>query len=143
MLNQQDYKSVGERLARIRPDSKPTWGKMNSAQMMWHCAVAVETALGEKSATANAPFFLKWPPLRWLIIYKFPFPKNSPTAPEFVAPSDVDFSKAKADLLGALDRFHRRTGEFTPSPAFGTMSRDDHGALTYKHMDHHLRQFAV
>lgn len=143
ILNQKDYKSVGDRLARLTPSSKPTWGKMNAAQMMWHCAVAVQNALGERSAASNGPFFLKWPPVRWLIIYKVPFPRNSPTAPEFIAPSGVDFSKSKADLVGALDRFHRRTGDYSPSPAFGNLSREDYGALVYKHLSHHLTQFGV
>ncbi|MGH9801334.1 MAG: DUF1569 domain-containing protein, partial [Blastocatellia bacterium] len=28
-------------------------------------------------------------------------------------------------------------------PAFGKLSTKDWGALTYKHMDHHFRQFGV
>jgi hypothetical protein len=143
MLNQQDYQSIGDRLGRIGQDAKPAWGKMNAAQMMWHCAVAVQNALGEKPATGTAPGFLKWPPVRWLIIHAFPLPKNSPTAPEFVAPEGADFLKAKADLVGALKRFHERPGEFAPSPAFGNLSREDYGALVYKHVDHHLRQFGA
>jgi len=38
---------VKRRMAQLRPDSERLWGKMNSAQALAHCSVAMGMAMGE------------------------------------------------------------------------------------------------
>ncbi|MBM3739304.1 MAG: DUF1569 domain-containing protein [Acidobacteria bacterium] len=143
LFDSADLNSVSGRISRLTPGSQAQWGKMNCAQMMWHCAGPFQQAVGDKTVTANGPAILRFPLMRWLILNVFPVPKGAPTAPEYIAPDNVDFAKAKADLTAALDKFTRSKGEFRDNPVFGRLSREDWGKLMYKHMDHHLRQFGV
>jgi hypothetical protein len=132
-----------QRMNRLKPDMPPQWGKMNAAQMVGHVMDPMRAAMGEmKVADKKTPF--RFAPLRWLIIYKLPWPKGAPTAPEFIHQGNEDLQKNLALLKATLDRFaafHRRNLE--AHPAFGSLTDRDWGCLTWRHMDHHLRQFGL
>ena len=36
------------RINKLSPDSQRLWGKMNVSQMLTHCSLSMETALGDK-----------------------------------------------------------------------------------------------
>jgi Protein of unknown function (DUF1569). len=80
-----------------------------------------------------------------LAIYLMPFGKGLPTAPELLAGAQQPLDSVKVDLTGAIARFAARSAAtvWPDHPAFGRMSRGDWGVLTYRHSDHHLRQFGV
>jgi len=40
---------IEDRVASLTPESKREWGKMNAAQTVAHCSLAIEMALGEKN----------------------------------------------------------------------------------------------
>lgn len=142
LTNEQDRNAIGERMSRLTAGSKPKLGKMNSAQMLWHLAVSPQTALGEKKSARGGPGFLKWGPVRNLIIYHVPLPKGAPTAPERVAPSGMEFDKARAEYGQAAGKFARHTGDFEPNSLPGAISREDWGTLMYRRTDH-LRQLGL
>ncbi len=142
LLQNDEFKSIGARFGKLKIDMKPRWGKMNPARTMWHCAIPIQVALGEKTMRGG-PGFLKWGFVRRLVIHKVPFPKNAPTGPELIAPSQADFAKAKADLTVAMNRFKSKGGGFQPSPVFGDIDANDWGVLIWRHLDHHLRQFGL
>jgi hypothetical protein len=136
--------SLLSRIEAITTDTRPRWGKMSSAQMLSHLVESARMALGEMTPKPkHLP--LRYFPLKQLIIYWFPFPKGAPTAPELL-PSDhgtVERSKAELPrLLRLIAERHAQT-EWPAHPAFGNLNRKAWGALTYKHFDHHLRQFGV
>jgi len=84
-------------------------------------------------------------PLKHLILYVFPFPKGAPTAP-LLKPSDAgSFEEERASLLEMLARIGTgpRDGIGPAHPLFGSMSWREWGVVTYKHADHHLRQFGA
>jgi hypothetical protein len=132
------------RMQRVTADSRPTWGKMNAPQMVAHLIAALQMGLGElEVAPKRSPLAHRF--MRWLVIYKLPFPRGTPTAPELVAPPSGDWQ-------AALGRFHElleRTGTRAPAddwprhPVFGAMPGTQWGNLSYRHIDHHLRQFGV
>ena len=54
--------------------------------------------------------------------------------------------REKKRLAALVERFSKggRAGCTThPHPFFGALTPDDWGVLTYKHLDHHLRQFGL
>jgi Protein of unknown function (DUF1569) len=71
-----------------------------------------------------------------------PFPKNAPTAPEIIARAPEAFDVEKANAKALLTRLGGHV-TYAVHPIFGTLSRSEWGALSYKHFDHHLRQFGV
>ncbi len=139
-----ERQEILDRIAKLRPDRKPTWGSMNCAQMLTHCALPLCAAMGELSVKPkNIPLF-RFPPLRHAIIHWLPIPKGAPTAPEFIPASGGDWDAARTGLVAALQRFGDKgeKGErFVAHPAFGVLTTADWGILTWKHIDHHLRQF--
>lgn len=132
------------RIDRVSTDARPLWGKLNAEKMLAHLSESLKMAVGEITPKSkNLP--IRYFPLKQLIVYLVPFPKGAPTAPELL-PSDsrtVEHSKNEiARLLGALAE--RRSATSWPEhPAFGHLTTRAWGVLTYRHFDHHLRQFGV
>jgi hypothetical protein len=140
-------KEVQERLARLRADSERQWGKMNPAQALAHCSIAMEWAVGDK--IPERMFFGR-------IIGGFvkpklvgndePMRKNSPTAKSLVVKDERGLERERARLQGLIERFTAAgpAGCTThPHSFFGKMTPEEWAILLYKHLDHHLRQFQV
>jgi hypothetical protein len=136
---------IRDRVARLRPDARGAWGKLSAPGMVCHLADSLKMALGD-FPVAPKHFPIRYPPLKQFIIYVAPFPKSAPTAPELLARPPAAWQTDLAELRALVDRFVARGAEATPwpeHPAFGKLSRRAWGVLTYRHMDHHLRQFGA
>lgn len=134
------------RLEALRSDASRQWGKMDPAQMLAHCAVAIELPLENPNRKQVLIGRLFAPLVRAKYLGDAPFPKSSPTDPAFVESDPRNFAGEKARLLSALARFVERGPEAangTVHTFFGRMSGAEWGRLIYKHLDHHLRQFGV
>ncbi len=131
------------RLAALRFDRSPRWGRMTAPQMVTHLIEAYRMPSGELHIAARSMPFK--PLLRWLMLYVMPFPKGAPTARELLArrPStwDADVEALRACIAAVREpAAGERVGEH---PIFGKMSARDWGVLLYKHTDHHFRQFGI
>jgi hypothetical protein len=143
--NEHDRVGLLERLRKLKPDTLPRWGRMTAPAMVAHCIQTIRMADGTLPIVrSHLPF--RYAPLKQLIVYMLPFPKNVPTAPELIArpagewTSDLRELATLLDELAAGDPFHRR---WPAHPAFGNLSPRAWGVLGYKHLDHHLRQFGI
>ena len=141
-----DARSRGElleRFGRVAPGRRPLWGKMDAPRMVCHLNDALRMGLGELATTPVGNAVLRNPLVSWLLINVLPWPKGTPTAPELLAaPSatwDADTSAFRALLerVGAADP----RGSWPTHPIFGRLTGKRWGELTYRHVDHHLRQF--
>lgn len=136
---------IRERVARLSPDSRGAWGKLSAPAMVCHLADSLKMALGDMPvASKHLP--IRYPPLKQLIIYVAPFPKGAPTAPELLARPPAAWQADIAELQALVDRIVARGRDSSPwpeHPAFGRLSTRAWGVLTYRHMDHHLRQFGA
>jgi len=136
---------IRERVARLSPENRAAWGRMSAPQMVCHLTDSLKMALGDlPCATKKLP--IRYPPLKQFIIYVAPFPKSAPTAPELLARPPATWQADVAELQALVDRLVARGREATPwpeHPAFGKLSRRAWGVLTYRHIDHHLRQFGA
>lgn len=143
MWNEDDRRELRQRIAALDAAARPRWGKMNAPQMVAHLTDATKMALGELPV-AGKRMPLRYPPLKQLMMV-LPFPKGAPTAPELIARAPAPWGTEIADLGAAMDRLVRLPANFAwpEHPAFGKLSRRAWGVLTYKHTDHHLRQFGV
>jgi Protein of unknown function (DUF1569) len=138
-------REIRDRVARLAPDRAGHWGRMSAQQMVCHLCESLKMALGElRVAPKRAP--LRYAPLKQLVVYLAPFPKNVPTAPELVvAVTPRPWADDIATLQTLIDRFTARApaAQWPEHPAFGRLSRRAWGVLAYRHIDHHLRQFGV
>ena len=145
ILNERDRAEIGSRMRSLTESSTRRWGSMDVTSMLQHLHLSSLMALGELPvASANKRAFQKFP-LKHLILYVLPFPKSAPTAPELKSCVSVSFEEVRAALLELLERIGTgpSDGEGPAHPLFGPMTHREWGVVTYKHADHHLRQFGA
>jgi hypothetical protein len=53
------------------------------------------------------------------------------------------FDADRAQLLIAMRRFVAPDARYAPHPMFGPMTRQEWMTWTFRHVDHHLRQFGA
>jgi Protein of unknown function (DUF1569) len=142
--NDADRDDLVRRAWTLTPAHAARWGKFAVGGMVAHLNDATRMATGDLDVKAKAPAFLKWPPVRYLLIHVLPMPRSAPTAPELLARSSAaDLAREQQTLATLFDGLPRRATLAPAHPAFGAMTRDDWGVLIHKHTDHHLRQFGV
>jgi hypothetical protein len=135
---------IRDRLGRLRPDSKPQWGKMNVAQAMAHVANALENATGDATPPRMFVGRIFGRLVKKLAIgNESPLKRNTPTAPGLLIVDERDFARERERVSGLVDRFAGKTVTSHPHPFFGRMTAEEWGVLMYKHLDHHLRQFGA
>lgn len=139
---------VKGRAAQLEPQSQRLWGKMTAAQMLAHCSVSMQWAVGEaRPDTIALPLRLMGRLIKPMVFRNDdPIRRNSPTAESLLVADDRDFSKERERLLGLIDRFLAGGPDGCTRAAhsfFGKMTPQEWAILTYKHLDHHLRQFGV
>ena len=145
ILLEAAYKDIYKRIESMQPTNMRQWGKMDIAQMLAHCNVPIEEAIG-KTPLQDSSNFLSKTLIKWVVLRKKPFGKNLPTVPTFVVTDERIFEKEKQRLLENVKIFYekgQKHGEFAPHSGFGKLSKEDWGYLTWKHIDHHLQQFSA
>ena len=139
-----DRHGILARIAALRPEAQREWGKMDPAQMLCHCAIALETGTGDRPMKQKLIGKILMPFLRSKILGERPFGKNSPTDPTFVVSGARDFAAERTRLTGLIHRFVEKGADAAGTQEhafFGKMTGQEWGELMYKHIDHHLRQF--
>jgi len=133
------------RIDRLTPESRPAWGRLDVRGVVCHLSQSLRLATGELVCKPRGGP-LSFPPLRWLVIHKLPFPKGVPTAPEMLSFTPADsLDEDRAVLRELIERVGGMGPErdYPPHPAFGKLRGADWGVLIHRHVDHHLRQFGV
>ena len=139
-----DRNALRERLQRLQPTTKGRWGKFTAPEMVAHLSQSMRMATGDlPTERKNGP--LRFWPLKMLVIYVMPWPKGTPTARELLEGTPTNWDADLARLSSMIEDFARldRNRAWPTHPAFGQLSAANWGALGYKHVDHHLKQFGV
>ncbi len=136
-------RALTERLAKLRHDQRPLWGRMTADKMLSHLLEAYRLRDGDLSLRRR--FVPLRPLVKYVALYVLPFPKGAPTAAELLARKPEAWDADLAALRDVILSCERPAGSahIGDHPLFGEMSADDWGVLLYKHTDHHLRQFGV
>lgn len=145
LRNPADSAALISRLDRLTADAAPRWGRMNAQQMLAHVTDAFRMAAGELPVRPKRVLPLRHFPLKHLVIFVLPFPKNAPTARELVSrpPESIDVERGQIKALLATLAAFPEDAPRADHPIFGQMDTRLWGALGHKHFDHHLRQFGV
>jgi hypothetical protein len=145
VLNESDRDALGRRIAFLNPASTPRWGRMTVERMLAHLCQSARMALGELPVKPRGKRAFQVFPLKHLLLYVVPFPRGAPTAPELLAATPGPVEVEQRSLQGLLERLGTGPagGAGPVHPLFGRLSRQEWGALVFKHSDHHLRQFGV
>jgi hypothetical protein len=139
-------KEIVQRIDSLTPESQRQWGKMNVAQMLAHCCISMEVVIGRQKPPRIFIGRLIAPFLKKTYYDDQPFRKNSPTAKSFVVTDEKDMEREREKLKLLIQEFVDNGPEkctIHPHAFFGKYTAEQWGIATYKHFDHHLRQFGV
>ncbi len=135
-------KELVERLARVTPESKAQWGRFDAPRMMCHLGDALEEALGRRIVPRQGPAMLRHFPVKHLAIYVVPMPKGAKAPRELLAEAPGDFEANRRRVTqGIAEIAALPPGKAPDHFLLGSMTDAHWNALTWKHIDHHLRQF--
>jgi hypothetical protein len=139
---------VKTRLGQLGPHSERRWGKMTAAQMLAHCSVSMQWAVGEVVPEKGAlPARLMGRLVKPMVFRNDdPMRKNSPTTRGLIVVDERDLGTERDRLSGRIDKFVAGGAAgctSNPHSFFGRLTPEQWAILMYKHLDHHLRQFGV
>jgi hypothetical protein len=143
-FNESSYNQLRERLGIIEPEHTAQWGKMNAAQMFQHCQYPIQTALGKEKTPMKSNWLVKVL-FKKMMYSPRPFKKNVPTPKKFRIVKQYDFLSEQEKLDQWMQElwYDRDNENRRAHPVFGHFTKDQWGALQWKHLDHHFRQFGV
>jgi len=131
------------RINKLTSGTQRQWGKMDVAQMLAHCQMPLGVAIGKHKLQGS--FFIKLlgPLFKSQLYNDTPFKQNLPTDKSFKIADPRDFEKEKQNLIQMINDFSETTMSNEPHPFFGKLTKEQWSKGTWKHLDHHLRQFGV
>ncbi|PZF71244.1 DUF1569 domain-containing protein [Taibaiella soli] len=132
------------RIDQLSENSTRQWGKMNAFQMVRHCALWEEMALGRKLyKRAFIGRIFGRIALNSLTKDERPLSKGSPTIPDLVITDNGDIAAEKLRWKTLIEEHANHPEKEHLHPFFGNVTGQQSGQLAYKHADHHLRQFGI
>jgi hypothetical protein len=145
IFNPTDNTEFIERIDKLTPSTPALWGKMNAGQMLAHCQVPIQVALGDLQLKRGLMGILFGKMAKKKLLEDKPFKPNLPTFKDAIIKEDQNFDKEKQGLIDIVKRFTAGPNVITkvPHPFFGPLTIDEWDTLQVKHLDHHLRQFGV
>jgi Protein of unknown function (DUF1569) len=145
ILNGSDRAEILSRIRSLSASSTRQWGSMDVVAMLEHLRLSARMTVGDLSVPSVNKRVFQLFPLKHIILYVLPFPKGAPTAPE-LKPIDVEsFEGEREAVLELLEQIGTgpREGAGPAHPLFGPLTWREWGVVTYKHADHHLKQFGA
>ena len=133
-----------DRINKLTAQSQRQWGKMDVAQMLAHVQQPIEVAYGKRELKSHWLLKLIGPLFKTKLYNGQPYKQGLPTDRSYVMTGTVkDFEKEKQQLLELINHFHDTNLTEARHPVFGTFTKEQWSLATWKHLDHHLRQFGV
>jgi hypothetical protein len=146
LFDRTDVFEILERIEKLTPQAQRHWGKMNVAQMLAHCNVSLETAMGKNVIKRVFIGRIIGPLLKPRVLSEKIFARNSPTDKSYVFPADLNIEEEKSKAMASVKNFFEGgPSQCTthPHPFFGHFTPEEWAVFEWKHLDHHLRQFGV
>ena len=145
ILSETDRAGIVRRFQSLTATSTRKWGSLEITGMLKHLRLSADMTLGDLQVPSSNKRVFQLFPLKHLILYVLPFPKGAPTAAELKPTDSAAFEEERAALLELLERIGTGPNEgMGPAhPLFGPLTWREWGVVTYKHADHHLKQFGA
>ena len=133
-----------DRINKLGAQSQRKWGKMDVAQMLAHVQQPIEVAFGKRPLKAHWLLKLIGPLIKSQLYNSKPYKQGLPTDRSYVMTGTTkEFENEKQQLLELVNNFHESNLTGARHPVFGTLTKEQWGLATWKHLDHHLKQFGV
>jgi len=133
-----------ERINKLTPQTQRQWGKMNVSQMLAHVQMPIRIAFGTHQPKGSFLLRLIGPLFKSKLWDENPYKRSLPTDPTFIMiNSEKEFESERSALLELIDKFSEESLVSEKHPVFGKLTKDNWSKATWKHLDHHLKQFGV
>ena len=148
LLHPDARADILRRIEALTPESERRWGRMTAHQMVCHLSDACRAALGERRLPCIGTLWERTV-IRWLAIHtNAQWPQGVRTVPEvdqeFTGTRPTEFASDIGDLRCLIQRFNGAEAQLSGDhPLFGALSATEWGRFSYRHADHHLRQFGI
>lgn len=129
------------RIKALKPTQTPLWGQMTVFQMLRHCTLWQEMALGQKEYKRSFLGLIFGRIALKDMLKDQPLKPNLPTVPGFKITGDGDVVAEQNQLIKLINEQAQSTITGFMHPFFGKLTQEQGGYIVYKHIDHHLRQF--
>ena len=119
---------------------------MPVSQMFVHLQIISQLALGELQLKRSLLGIVGGPIAKLLFVNKKPFPKSLVTDKGLIVVGQKEFEEEKNKLIELVKKFQsvkQSMLDNSKHPIFGNLTADEWDTLTWKHVDHHLRQFGA
>lgn len=147
IFNTEDHQEILNRIEKLNKNSTANWGKMNVGQMLKHCRIPMEVALGKREMKAKAGFLKKimFMVFKPLMYNDKPWKRNLGTAKELIITDSQVYETEKNSVVNLVNEFANKKDNtnWPEHPLFGNFTTEQRGKMQYKHLDHHLTQFGV
>lgn len=148
LFNEKDLHEIKERIGCLTQNSQRKWGRMDVAQMLFHCDKILQVSFGKvilrrKNIIIRTIGIVTMKEMR---ILNNGIPHNMPTFREVKVAHKCSFEDCRKNLLVTIDEFIKKSknnGLVHHHELFGEMKLEDWGFMEYKHLHHHLNQFGV
>ena len=135
---------ITDRINILTATTQHQWGKMDVAQMLAHVQIPMGVALGTNSVKGNWLMKLILPLFKKNLYDEKPWKQGLPTDQSFIMTGQSkDFEKEKNQLLDKINAFSESNMINEKHPVFGKLTKEQWSKATWKHIDHHLKQFGV
>jgi hypothetical protein len=130
------------RINMLTESSRAGWGKMDVYQMLKHCTLWEEMALGKKKFKRVFLGRIFGKLAKKDLMRNVPMRRNAGTLPELRITGTGDVNLEKKKWIGLIGEYTTFSNPDFIHPFAGKMTADEIGRMSYKHADHHLRQFS-
>lgn len=143
LLDPKVKNDVIGRINRLTSATQRRWGVMEVAQMLAHLQARFAVAFGTDHLKGNFFIRLVAPLIKGMLYNDKPYKKNLATDKTFKISDHREFAKEKEGLISMINSFYVETLRKDSHPYFGKLTPEQWGKASWKHIDHHLRQFGV
>lgn len=135
-----------ERIEKLNSSSRPKWGKMNVAQMLAHLNLSLRVNFDEIELKKGLLGLFFSGITRRMLLGEKQYPKYLPAHKKVLAKEVSDFLTEKINVKNSIEKYvSKGPNGISKKPHYilGKITHEESALLTYKHIDHHLRQFGV
>ena len=146
LFDDEFAEEIFQRLANLKSDTKPVWGKLTPCCMVHHLEITINYSIGKGKPVQFMGNILSRLVVTPLILHGLlKIPRNLPSP--FISDDDDDgelrFDKLQLAVCYYLDLVKAGELETQQHPAFGDIGADGWARIHVLHFDHHLKQFEV
>lgn len=139
-------RDICDRIRKLNPSSKPIWGKMNVEQMLTHLYLSLQVNFGEIELKRSMLGIFFRGISRRILLGSKPFPRHLPADKKVLVKETTGFSELIQKVENAVSIYIEKGYSVlsaNPHNILGKITPDESAFISFKHIDHHLRQFGV